>query len=338
MCCQMLNRISIFLLGVVSSSVAGGNVPSPEVKNSTLEMIFLTIDKTHNLASLSTLPGETESPKLLRTFKIATGKVDGDKERRGDSKTPEGIYFTYAALPSAQLEPKKYGPLALPLNFPNPMDKIIGKTGSGIWLHGVGDRKIEDARVTEGCVAFQNFEISSLSQWLRPRQGVVVIATDASLVNRLEDLDGARRTSQDWISAWAGRDVARYISFYAEDFDNLGKNRAAYETYKTAVFNSYKHMTVKISNLRVITHPKYALVMMNQEFNGDDRFKSNGRKMVYLRKDSGGSWKIVREMFDDFPMEPVQLTAQDFSGQDNDLLNGVSAPTVSSKSSGTQSR
>lgn len=338
MFCGYKNQFSILLLGVVSSSVAAGNVPTEVAQNSAQEMIFLTIDKVHNQANLSTLPDGSESPKLLRTFKIATGKVEGDKERQGDSKTPEGIYFTAGALPSTQLEPKKYGPLAIPLNFPNPMDQILGKTGYGIWLHGVGDRKIEDARVTEGCVAFQNSEIASLTGWLRPQQGVVVIATDAAQVNRPEDLEGARRASQDWIKAWSHRQMERYISFYSSDFTNAGKNRKAYETYKTAVFNSYKNMTVKISNLRVITHPKYALAMMNQDFNGDDRFKSNGRKMVYLRKDSDGSWKIVREMFDDFPMRPVQLSAQGFSDQSKDAAKGSTAPIVSASGSDAQSR
>ena len=338
MCRFFAKQMTILFVAAVNPSFAAGNVPAESAAMPSEEMIFLTIDKIHNQANLSTLPDGAQSPKLLRSFKIATGKVDGDKERRGDSKTPEGIYFTAEALPPTQLEHKKYGPLAIPLNFPNPMDQILGKTGSGIWLHGVGDRKIEDAHVTEGCVAFQNSEISSLPQWLRPQQGVVVIARDAADVNRLEDLAGANRVSQDWIKAWSTRDMASYISFYAQDFTNGGKDLAAYERYKKSVFGSYKSMTVKTSNLRVITHPKYALVMMNQEFNGDERFKSQGRKMVYLRKNPDGAWKIVRELFDDFPMRPVALTLRDFSGQAAGGLNGTTAPTVSSSVSGTQSR
>jgi murein L,D-transpeptidase YafK len=333
-----MKYMSILSVGLVSSSLAAGNVSTGAVSEKSEEMIFLTIDKTHNQAHLRTLPEGNESAKLLRTFKIATGKVEGDKERQGDSKTPEGIYFTSGALSPRNLEPKKYGPLAIPLNFPNPMDQILGKTGYGIWLHGVGDRRIGDARVTEGCVAFENSEIASLTQWLRPQQGVVVIAKDSAQVNLPEDVKGANQAAQDWIDAWASRDLGRYISFYSSDFNNNGKNRTAYESYKRAVFNSYKTMTVKISNLRIITHPKYALVMMNQDFKGDNHFKSDGRKMIYLRKDPDSSWKIVRELFDDFMMRPVQISGQDFADRTEGAVPRVPASTVSSATGGSQSR
>ncbi len=278
------------------------------------EMILLTVDKSRNQADLRTLPEDLTLSRVLKTFKIATGKVEGDKERQGDNKTPEGIYFTLGTIPSKQLAPEKYGPLAIPLNFPNPMDQASGKTGYGIWLHGVGGRRIEDARVTEGCVAFQNNEITTLTQWLQPHHGIVVIARDSSEVNKTTDVEDVLKVSHGWLDAWARRDVSRYISFYSDDFNNNGKGKSAYETYKKSVFGSYKQMTVKMTNIRVITHSKYALAMMNQEFNGDNRFKSDGRKMIYLRKGADGAWKIVREMFDNFMIRPVQFSTEDVAG------------------------
>ena len=322
----------ILLSGMASPLLAVANESSPEKVE---EMIMLTVDKTHSKADLRTLPEDASTARVLRTFKIATGKVDGDKERQGDNKTPEGIYFTQGTIPAKQLAPNKYGPLAIPLNFPNPMDQVSGKTGYGIWLHGVGDRKIEDVRVTEGCVAFQNSEITSLTQWLQPNHGVVVIARDAAEVNRPEDVQGATKASIGWVDAWASRDVTRYISFYATDFNNAGKSKGAYESYKRAVFASYKTMSVKMSNLRVLTHPKYALAMMNQDFSGDSRFRSDGRKMIYLRKDAEGAWKIVREMFDNFMMRPVQFSTTGMV----DVKAGAVAPSseVSATVNGTQS-
>jgi len=297
------------------------------------EMIFLTVDKSRNQADLRTLPESGFKSAVLKTFKIATGKVDGDKEKQGDNKTPEGIYFSTGKIPSEQLAPQKYGPLAIPLNFPNPMDQVAGKTGYGIWLHGVGDRRIEDARVTEGCVAFQNSEISGLTRWLMPNQGIVVIAKDSLEVNRPEDVHSVFQAAESWIAAWASRDVGRYISHYAHDFNNQGKNKNQYESYKRAVFGSYKNMLVKMTNLRVVTHPKYAVAMMNQIFSGDNRFKSDGRKLIYLRRDSDGTWKIVRELFDDFMMRPVQFSNEDIAGLNkgaaiNQTEKGVTASTV----------
>lgn len=332
-----LNMICFALLGAAGTSLG---VVAESAAESNQEMIVLTVDKSRSQAYLGTLPEDVANAKILRTFKIATGKVEGDKERQGDNKTPEGIYFTTGTIPSKQLAPEKYGPLAIPLNFPNPMDQIHGKTGYGIWLHGVGDRRIEDARVTEGCVAFQNTEITGLQQWLQPNHGVVVIAKNASEVNRPEDQKGVMRAALDWIDSWASRDISRYISFYATDFQNAGKDRAAYENYKRAVFGSYKIMNVKMSNLRAVTHPKYALAMMNQDFSGDNRFRSDGRKMLYFRKDEAGNWRIVREHFDNFMMRPVRFSAADVAGSSKDgSTPNASSPAaeVSSATTGTKS-
>ncbi len=332
-----LNFISFALLVAAGTSFG---VVAESAAETNQEMIVLTVDKSRSQAFLGTLPEESGNSKILRTFKIATGKVEGDKERQGDNKTPEGIYFTTGTIPSKQLAPEKYGPLAIPLNFPNPMDQIHGKTGYGIWLHGVGDRRIEDARVTEGCVAFQNSEITGLQQWLQPKHGVVVIAKDSAEVNRPEDQKGALRVAMDWIDAWASRDISRYISFYASDFQNAGKDRSAYESYKRAVFGSYKTMSVKMTNLRAVTHSKYALAMMNQDFSGDNRFRSDGRKMLYLRKDESGHWQIVREHFDNFMMQPVRFSSADIAGTTKDSSAQKSASPaaeVSSATSGTKS-
>ncbi len=306
--------LSIVSLAPSVCALAVTSDASDDASQLAQEMILLTVDKSRNQADLRTLPEDLTLSRVLKTFKIATGKVEGDKERQGDNKTPEGIYFTLGTIPAKQLAPEKYGPLAIPLNFPNPMDQASGKTGYGIWLHGVGARRIEDARVTEGCVAFQNSEITTLTQWLQPHHGIVVIARDSREVNKSGDVDDVLKLSRSWLDAWANRDIGRYISFYAEEFDNNGKTKSAYEAYKKAVFASYKQMTVKMTNIRVVTHSKYALALMNQEFNGDNRFRSDGRKMIYLRKGADGAWRIIRELFDNFMMKPVQFSTEDVAG------------------------
>lgn len=305
--------VSFYAVVLMCSSAfaEGSQQPSSEIMK---EMIVLGVSKSQLRAELRTLPENGAEPKPIRSFKIAIGKVLGDKERQGDNKTPEGIYFTVGKIDGKQLAPQKYGPVALPLNFPNPMDQLQGKTGHGIWLHGVGDRHIEDANITEGCVAFPNEEISSLIPWLKPSHGVVVIANDLTEVNRPTDLADLYKTSQDWMSAWSNRNLESYIGFYANDFYSSGKNLKAYRTYKKAVFNRYKEMSVSMDNVRIVTHSKYALVMMNQDFKGDKLFKSDGRKLLYWRRSETGQWQIVREMFDDFPMNPVQFSAEDIAG------------------------
>lgn len=272
------------------------------------DMMVLTVDKTALKADLKTWPEEPTKATTLRSFKIAIGKVDGDKEIEGDNKTPEGIYFAQNHIDGSTL-PQKYGTLAIPLDFPNPVDQAASKTGHGIWLHGVDrDQRIEEAKVTEGCVAFYNSDISRLAGWLKSHQGIIVIARDTSAVNAPLDLTTVRQRTLDWIAAWAAREVDQFASFYASDFRYAAHDLASYKEYKKRVFSSYKTMSVKYDNLRVITHPKYAVSFFNQDFHGDERFASIGRKVLYWERGADGQWSIKREIFEDRRFETVSFT------------------------------
>src|SRR5690606_37165566 len=123
-------------------------------------------------AELKTWPEQTNRAEVIEIFRIAIGKEEGDKQRRGDNRTREGIYFTQEIIDGRTL-PAKYGANAIPLNYPNPIDIAAGKTGYGISLHGVEeDKRIEKANVTEGCAAFYNADTEKLTNWLLPHQGV----------------------------------------------------------------------------------------------------------------------------------------------------------------------
>jgi murein L,D-transpeptidase YafK len=279
--------------------------------NNYADFIVLMVNKASLTAELLTWPEKFTDSKVLKSFKIAIGKAEGDKEVEGDNRTPEGVYFAQHHIDGKTL-PQKYGTMAIPIDFPNPIDQLKGKTGHGIWLHGVErDSRIEEAKVTEGCVAFYNKDIGNLSSWLKSHQGVVVIAEDIKEVNRQADLDMIRTQTLNWMSAWANRDVDSYIEYFSPNFSNNGMNREAYRDYKKRIFGSYKKMSVSYDHLRVISHPKYAISFFNQDFRGDDHFVSDGRKVLYWEKTDSGNWKIIREVFEDRRFEFVTFTDQE---------------------------
>ncbi|MBP9706671.1 MAG: L,D-transpeptidase family protein [Oligoflexales bacterium] len=289
------------IIGFISQAQLLGS--SDNSNNSTLvnaigqELVILSVVKNSLTAELSTLPSPGTLPRLLKKFQIALGKEDGDKEKQGDNRTPEGIYFTQHHIDGKTL-PEKYGAFAIPIDFPNPIDQIQGKTGYGIWLHGVENaQRISAAKVTEGCVAFYNEDISNLSKWLQPFQGIVAISREKNQLNRQEDVAELMRNTEEWAQSWAKRDHANYINHYHEAFNTDGKNYRAYSEYKKRVFASYKVMDLRIDDIRVVTHPKYAVSIMNQDFRGDQRFISKGRKVLYWQKNSSGEYRIVNEGF-----------------------------------------
>ena len=282
----------VTLLLTITNSYAAGRIDQFEA------MILLKVNKSTLKAELRTLERPGYHSQLLHSFKIAIGKGVGDKEREGDNRTPEGIYFSLRHIEASNLLASKYGRSAIPLNFPNHYDRLEGKTGYGIWLHGAGnDKRMEESNVTEGCIAFYNADILKLEQWLFPSSGAVVIAKNFDEVNRQDDMEQIFSLTKSWLDAWQSRDIDSYISFYAPDFKNGSRNLNAYRSYKRRVFKSYKKMEVEADLIRVLTHPKYAVSFMNQDFHGDNRFHSLGRKILYWQKTSAG-WKIIKELFD----------------------------------------
>ena len=54
-------------------------------------------------------------------------------------------------------------------------------------------------------------------------------------------------------------------------------------------------MEVKLSHIRVLSHNKYTVTLMNQNFRGD-HFKATGSKLLFWKKE-GNVWKIIAEQF-----------------------------------------
>ena len=326
-------RYSLWVLNyfVVFVLIAGPNLYAQPVSDlaTDKEVIFLLVDKTKLVAKLKTWPSDPSDAEQLMSLRIAIGKAHGDKQVEGDNKTPEGIYFTQQLIDGKTL-PAKYGPFAIPINFPNEFDRKQKKTGYGIWLHGVEkDARIEEANVTEGCVAFYNADIISLANWLRPKQTLVMITDDSSQVNVPEDLEAIRTATKQWYQAWQSREIGEYIDKYQRDFKYRGKDIDAYKAYKDRVFNSYENMTIQFSNLRVFSHAKYAVAIMNQNFQGDDRYSSQGRKILYWTKSDDG-WKIAHEVFEELRFEPQPYSRELFAKLSKD---SPSAKHTSSKKS-----
>ncbi len=275
-------------------------------------MVFMAVDKTKLIAELRTWTEDFAKSEVLSKFPIAIGKEKGDKLKAGDNRTPEGIYFTQTHISPSQIPVEKYGPKAVPLDFPNPFDLFQNKTGYGIWLHGAGnDNRMAEATVTEGCVAFYNRDIKKLSSWLVPYQAAVVISRDLESINRTDDMQSVKMRTEAWLAAWASKDLNSYLDFYDTDFNLEGRNRAQFKEYKQNLFAKYSTMEVKGYGIRVLAHEKYAVAAMNQDFTGNGSYVSNGRKVLYWIKGKDGQWKILRETFGEHRFEPLAWTQQD---------------------------
>lgn len=127
------------------------------------------VDKARQQISLYNFSGYWRS---VAKWPCSTGKQAGPKEREGDQKTPEGVYFAVREV-EAKFLTDTYGTRAMPLDYPNWWDRRRQRSGSAIWLHGTNKPLL--ARDSNGCVVIENPVIDRLASHIRLNRTPVII-------------------------------------------------------------------------------------------------------------------------------------------------------------------
>jgi hypothetical protein len=162
---------------------------------------------------------------LVKESYISVGINGVGKDKEGDGKTPLGVYFILRNLPGDGL-PDLFGAGALTLNYPNAVDVMRKKTGSGIWLHGTPSAQFARApESTDGCVVLSNPEMGRLLQIPDLRMTPVIIAEQLEWVNA--DQAGQTWASfkpalDKWLQARNGRDPEALKIHYSPRYEQDG--------------------------------------------------------------------------------------------------------------------
>ena len=175
-----------------------------------------------------------DGPVVKRDYYASVGKLGMSKQVEGDLRTPLGVYFVTGRVPRARLD-DRYGATALALNYPNQYDQFKGRTGSGIWLHGVEPALFTRAPLaTDGCVALSNPDLLDMAQFIERQSTPVLIA------DQLEWVDASTaaqrnavftQTFEAWQAARQRADLGAQAKFYADDLGEFaavkgGRRRA----------------------------------------------------------------------------------------------------------------
>ncbi len=265
---------------------------------------ILLVDKSEY--KLYLLKYENGHAIIQDTFKCKTGKNSGDKQERGDHKTPEGIYFFTEKYNRRQIESQvgkenafQYGDMAFVTTFPNYIDRVKGKNGGGIWLHGT-DEPFENtpARDTRGCVVTTNESIKKISSFISLEQTPLIVTDKVKIVSR-DEIESQRgevlAMIEDWRNAWAEKRIEDYIRHYSPQFSAQGMNRDQWGERKAGLAKINGSIRVVLTDFTVLKQKDGMVVSFIQDYSADN-VSNVGLKTLYLIEGNNGP-QIVTEYF-----------------------------------------
>jgi murein L,D-transpeptidase YafK len=287
-----VNKIAVLIIILAGLLwAAGARAEGWEARlsgHSSLPTKFLVIDKDQQKFMIF---GKKSPLTVLERLTCATGQNPGDKLEQGDMKTPEGIYFIGRRL-NRGLDYELYGNLAYTLNFPNPVDRIKGKTGSGIWIHGRGSPI--QPRETKGCVALFVADLERLEDSLSPGMPVA-IAKSVTWNEKVVEDEAEKLTAmvRDWAASWEARENVFFSYYDAHKFSkSWGKSFTHFQRRKERIFQGTEWIQLMIHNVRVLSGPDYWVTYFDQYYRTPTLI-SQGIKRLYWQKDENGELRIV---------------------------------------------
>jgi len=242
---------------------------------------------------------EGGEPHYLTDYYITVGKKGAEKIREGDQRTPTGVYFVVDELPKSKLT-DFYGSGAFPISYPNEWDKRLGKSGSGIWLHGVpSDTYSRPPRASSGCVVLTNEDFSGIHKYISVGHTPVIISNDIVWIDRKawrNQREAMGRELERWRHDWESLDTDRYLSHYSPRFASGAQGFDAWAAQKRAVNSGKTMVRVGVSNVSMFRYPgqdNLMVVTFDQDYKSNN-LQNTMRKRQYWMEENG-AWKIVYE-------------------------------------------
>lgn len=232
---------------------------------------------------------EKNSPfKLRYSYPCVTGQIPGDKQQINDLRTPEGIYFVEYKI-AGGLDFREYGGIAYTLNYPNPVDRLRGKTGHGIWIHSKGF----ELSPTRGCVAIGLNNIAEVGPLLLPGTPVVM-AEELNGVQKTDDgsLAHLKGLMGQWSNAWASRSRKMFDFYDPEAYSRATENFDLFRQNKERLFKILSFIKIYNREIHALEGPGY-WVTWSEQFYTASNLSTEGIRRLYWQKDKAGQFRIV---------------------------------------------
>jgi hypothetical protein len=263
----------------------------------------IVVDKSR--ARLSLFKHDRQGLRLVERFRCSLGKEEGEKSRPGDLKTPSGIFWLEDHIPQERL-PRRYGAGALVLNYPNFFDRLQGRRGDGIWVHGTDrPKRVRFPKDTEGCIVVTNEDFRKIETMVRLFETPLIVQPKVVYL-KPERWRAQQRTLlerlQTWLGTWRGDSGRSPDSLYGEPFHSDPKGASHFLKLRAALTRGFRQNRVRVKDLFILRDGTTALSMFIQEWR-TEHGTSHWTKVLYWLRD-GDLWRIVGEKILERPVLP----------------------------------
>jgi murein L,D-transpeptidase YafK len=240
---------------------------------------------------------ELGRPRYVTDFYISLGRFGVEKAREGDQKTPIGIYTVIA---DREKLPDFYGPRAFPLSYPNDWDRLQGRKGHGIWLHGTpSETYSRPPWATDGCLVLANDDLARLSKYVDVSRTPVVIGASIRWRDRRAweaDRAAFLAAFDGWKKSWESRDADRYLANYSTRFRAESRDLASWKARKRQVNAGKAWVKVAVDEMSLFAYPGEKDMMMvtfRQDYRSSNLSNVTRKRQYWVRE--GGAWRILAE-------------------------------------------
>jgi murein L,D-transpeptidase YafK len=259
----------------------------------------LVIDTSTN--RLFVFANDLGRPRYVTDFYISLGRNGVEKQREGDMKTPIGVYTLMPRKEKLRDKlPEIYGPGAYPLTYPNEWDKVNGRGGHGIWLHGTpSETYARPPWATDGCVVLTNEDLAKLAKYVDVTRTPVVIGPSVEwrAPNQWESEREAFLADFDgWRKDWESLDADKYLSHYSRDFRSARRDYEGWSSRKRQVTTGKTWIKVGVNDMSLFEYPgerNLVMVSFEQDYRSNNLSKRTFKRQFWARED--GHWRIVHE-------------------------------------------
>jgi len=223
----------------------------------------------------------------------STGKAPGEKMEQKDAKTPRGIFFATKFEQMRKPHPS-YGTMVFHLDYPNLLDKRMGKNGGNIWIHGT--KKTLLPFQSNGCVVMNNKDIEALSRYIYLGKTPVIIEESIRWIpmeRPSKDREELERVTMRWSKTILDGDQRILNSLYYPESPPANSPRKVIVQKTKHLRDASDHFDFRPQDITICTLDDKAVILFDQVLSVQNADSFQGSYVRLFLEKINNRWLIV---------------------------------------------